>query len=437
MSEDKIYDVLVVGAGFAGSTAALVAARKGLKVALLDRSEFMGSKIVMGSLIRTTILKELIPDFESKAPLERFIRAQRFICLTEDSSLSMEYDDQKYYEPPHNNLWSIKRGKFDPWYAQQAGDAGAELFLNAYVTDLITEGNAVKGVRTKHGEEYRGNIVIIATGGNSKLVRQMGDHPEYPPDSYILGIKEVRQLDPEILEKRFFLSGREGISANYYGYSVEGNVGSSYIVTNQDSISVGAVINAKSLKGAVRNAPLRFLSTFKAHPHVRRLLEGSRTTAMSTYIMPEIGFDYMRNLYCEGAMVVGDAAGFLNASLYPWGSLMAFVSGLYAGETAVEACSKKDYSKRMVSKYSNRIIESFIMNDMRRYNRTPYFTQNFPEFFSIFPKMAVDLVEDYLKNDDEFPGKRQKKIFRKVKQELTLFPFLREIIESKRKFGGY
>ena len=436
MEQEKNYDVLVVGGGFAGTTAAIVAARAGLKVAVFDFTEFMGSKIVLGNLITSSTVQKLIPDFEKSAPLERFIKSHKYICLSEDSSLSVEYEDEKFYTSPYNHLWAINRKKFDPWYLKQAEEAGATIF-SAFITDLVYEDSRVVGVKTKEGEIHKGCVTILATGGNSKLIKQMGDHPDYPPDSFILGIKEIKALPPEIIEKRFFLQGKEGVSYQYYGDPLEGNVGSAFLVTNQGSLALGVVINAKSLKGKVRNAPYRFLNKFKEHPRIKRLIKGARCKAISTYIMPEIGADYMRNLVCNGAMIAGDAAGFVNANLYSIGTLMATTSGLYAGETAVSACKKKDFSMKTLGAYTDKIIRSFMMNDMRRYNRTPYFAQNFPDFFKIYPEMAVKLAGDYLSNTGESPGKKQKRIFGKVKEELTLFPFLKELLEPRRRFGRF
>lgn len=436
MPEKSKYDVVIAGAGFAGSTAALVAARAGLSVALLESSQFMGSKIVLGSLMISTVIKRLIPDLEEKAPLERFIRTRRYSCLTADSALSLDLENEKYNQPPHNNLWTISRKKFDPWYALQSVEEGAVLYKGTLGHELIFNNGKVVGVRTPKGREIFGNMVIIAAGGNSRLVRQMGDQPEYPPDSYLLGIKEVIGLPPEEIESRFRLRGREGAAMNFFGQPIEGNVGSGYLNTNYNSVSIGAVINARSLKGKVRNAPLRYLMQLKAHPCIRRYIEGGKTLAMSTYIMPEIGFDYLRNLVGDGVMVTGDSAGFMNANTYSVGTLVATVSGLYAGETAVEAAKKGVYSARALSGYTDKVISSFVMDDMKKFNRTPYFSNNYPDFFRIYPELIVNIAEDYLANDEESPRRRQLHIFKTLKEELTLFPFLREIFESKRRFGG-
>lgn len=183
------------------------------------------------------------------------------------------------------------------------------------IQELIYKGDQVIGVRTSKGQEFYGNIVLITAGANSKLIRQLGDQLEYPPDTYLLGIKEEIALPAEVIESRFMLKGREGKAINYYGYAVEGNVGSGFLYTNKESLSLGAVINARSLKGQVRNAPLRYLMQMRNHPHISKYLKDGRTVAMSTHIVPEIGCDYMRTLFGKGVMAAGDSAGFINANV--------------------------------------------------------------------------------------------------------------------------
>lgn len=127
MAETNKYDLLIVGAGFAGSTAALTAAKSGLSVALFDHSQFAGTKIVLGNLFISTAAANLIDDFENCAPLERYVKQQAYCVMSKESSLSLEFDSENYNPYPHNNLWTINRTKFDPWYARLSTLYGAKL----------------------------------------------------------------------------------------------------------------------------------------------------------------------------------------------------------------------------------------------------------------------------------------------------------------------
>ena len=70
---EHVHDCVVVGAGPAGSAAALQMARDGLDVVLLERGTRPGEKNVMSGVLVTRILHSLIPDFRERAPLQRCI----------------------------------------------------------------------------------------------------------------------------------------------------------------------------------------------------------------------------------------------------------------------------------------------------------------------------------------------------------------------------
>lgn len=86
---DERFDVIVVGAGPAGAAAAYTMAKSGLKVALIERGEFPGSKNLFGGVVYRKQLEDLIPDFWQEAPLERTIVEQRLWILAEDSAASL------------------------------------------------------------------------------------------------------------------------------------------------------------------------------------------------------------------------------------------------------------------------------------------------------------------------------------------------------------
>ena len=70
----KYFDVIIVGAGPAGSMAALKLARAGLKVVMLERGRYPGSKNMFGGVLHNTpVLNEMLPAFWEKAPLERHV----------------------------------------------------------------------------------------------------------------------------------------------------------------------------------------------------------------------------------------------------------------------------------------------------------------------------------------------------------------------------
>ena len=83
-------DVIVVGGGPAGIAAAITVARAGFEAILIERGTFAGSKNVFGGAIYADSVKQIFPDFETSAPLERKNIEHKFAILGEDDSPSFK-----------------------------------------------------------------------------------------------------------------------------------------------------------------------------------------------------------------------------------------------------------------------------------------------------------------------------------------------------------
>lgn len=126
-------DIIIIGAGIAGTACALRCARAGLSVLLLERAEIPGSKNLSGGRLYTHALAELLPQFHLTAPLERRITHESLSLLTPDGATTFSSLQ------PGGESWSVLRARFDPWLVAEAEEEGVECIPGATVDALYEE----------------------------------------------------------------------------------------------------------------------------------------------------------------------------------------------------------------------------------------------------------------------------------------------------------
>jgi electron transfer flavoprotein-quinone oxidoreductase len=395
MSSTEKFDVIVVGAGPAGITAAYVLAKAGAEVLLVERGNYPGAKNVFGGILYTPVLNRLIPDFWEEAPVERHIKGVKIFLISEKNAVSVGVESEEHNQPPYNNSFTVYRSKFDSWYAQKAQEAGAMLVADTVVDDLLWEGNKVVGIKARGGDgEVRADVVIAADGVNSLLAEKAGLRKSYKPRQVSLGIKEVIELPREVIEGRFGLSGNEGIELKYMaGDATKGIWGGGNIYTNLDTVSVVTWTCLDPLT-ASRHKAAEIMEHFKSHPFVRNYIRGGKTVEYQAHLAPDGGYDSTPKYYTNGLLIAGDAARFLNASIHYEGTNFAMASGEAAAKAVLEARKTADYSEKSLSLYQKLLNESFVMKDLKRYRKMNRFAEKNPEFFGpyfdVITRMAVD-----------------------------------------------
>ena len=430
MSDDK-FDVIVVGAGPAGSSCAYTLAKAGLQVLVLERGEFPGSKNIFGGILYTTILNKLIPKFWEVAPIERHITKRRFSLLSEDSELALEFRTEGFNHPPFNNSFSTLRAKFDKWFAQQAEEAGAVIIPETVVDDLIFKDEKVVGVKARReGGDLFADVVVSAEGANSFLAQRAGLRKEYQHRSMAVAVKEVMGLKKETIEDRFGLEGNEGVAMEFFAGSVGGLTGSAFVYTNRDSLSVGIGATIESLMEWKKSAN-DILDRFKQHPSIRRLLRGAEPLEFSAHLIPEHGYHGIPQLVRDGLLLVGDAAHLVNSSLYHEGTNLAMASGVLAAETIIEAKNKEDFSKKTLCRYEEKLKASFVLKDLEQYQHVPDFMAENPKFFKDYPELLIGMLREYFTVSETPKSEIWKKILRMRKENISLLKAAKEIKRLK------
>jgi electron transfer flavoprotein-quinone oxidoreductase len=405
---DDRFDAIVVGAGPAGITAAKELAAAGLSVVVLERGQYPGAKNVSGGILYRHPTEQFCPGFEDEAPLERPIIEQRYLMLTEDAMLGGIFRSAKFAERPYN-AYSVLRSEFDRWYATKAEEAGVEVYSELTVTDLLWEEGSVAGVTTGERDgELQAHVVVLADGANSLLAQRAGLHCEWAPMDQALVAKELIALPKEKIEDRFALPDGLGAAYEIFGESTWDLLGYGFIYTNKESISIGTGGLLGDLIASGRNVH-DMLDRFKRHPAIAPLIQGGETVEYSAHLIPEGGYKRLPQLYGDGVVVVGDAAGFVNP-LNREGANLAMLSGVLAAKAIVEARERGDASAATLSRYRELLDESIVIQDLHKIRNATDFAHARPHLFSDLPRLAANAAEAYLTVDGTSKKAKQQKI---------------------------
>ena len=135
MSDEK-FDAIIVGGGLAGCSAAIVLARAGLEVLLIERGDYCGAKNMTGGRLYGHSLEKIIPGFAEEAPIERVVKREKVSLLTPDGGLDIGYSSGKLSAGPECASYTVLRAKFDQWMAEKAEEAGAEVAAGFLVDEI-------------------------------------------------------------------------------------------------------------------------------------------------------------------------------------------------------------------------------------------------------------------------------------------------------------
>jgi electron transfer flavoprotein-quinone oxidoreductase len=440
MPSTDAFDVIVVGAGPAGLSAAYVASRAGLSTVVLERGNFPGSKNLFGGILFTPELQKLIPAFLEEAPLERHIARKKFSFLTPDAELTLDLWSGKYNVAPFNHSFTVMRSKFDRWFSTKVEAAGAQIIPGVVIDDFVWKDSQVIGVKARgenegQYDELHAGLVICAEGANSLLAEKSGlrsGKSRMSPGNRTVAVKEVVQLTREKVEDRFNVRGNEGTAVVYLGDPVKGALGTGFLYTYKDSIAIGLGCEMQDLIDR-KLAPYDLLDHFKAHPVVAPLIEGGQIIEYSTHMIPEDTYDVLPSVAASGLMLAGDCAGFINNSLFQEGTNMAMASGIFAGETAVEAKQKSDYSGQNLSKiYLSKLENSFVLKDMYQYRDFMGLLRERRDLIGKYPELAIEFLVNYFTVDGRSKKEMKKETLKNIRKKINIFKVLSDMFHARK-----
>jgi electron-transferring-flavoprotein dehydrogenase len=347
--ESMEYDVVVVGAGPAGLAAAirLKQLAPGISVCVLEKGSEVGAHILSGAVMDPRALDELVADWKGKgAPLDVPVSEDRFLFLTETSALRTPQFLLPGCFKNHGN-YVVSLGNVCRWLGQQAEALGVEIFPGFAAAEVLFEENAVMGVATgdvgvdrkgektaawQPGMELHGKYTLFAEGCRGHLGRQLEARYRLregaDPQVYGIGLKELWEVRPE--------AHQPGLVIHTAGWPLGAEVYGGSFLYHMDArqVAVGFVVGLGYANPYL--SPFEEFQRFKTHPAIRGFFDGGKRISYGARAIAAGGLQSLPKLVFPGGALIGDEAGFLNASRIK-GSHCAIKSGMLAAEAAAAA----------------------------------------------------------------------------------------------------
>jgi len=435
MNVNKNFDAIVVGAGPSGNACAYTLAKAGLKVLQIERGEYPGSKNVQGAILYADALERIIPDFRDDAPLERHIIEQRMWVLDDTSFIGTHFRSEEANKPPYNR-YTILRAQFDKWFSSKVREAGALVICETTVEELLLDGDRVIGVRCDRiGGEVYADVVVLADGVNSTLARKAGFHGEIKARDVALAVKEILFLPEDVIQQRFNVKGEEGVVIELVGKVTEGMVGTGFLYTNKESLTIGIGCMLDGFKSnPKRTSPYVLLENLKRHPSIAALIEGGEMKEYCAHLIPEGGYNAIPKLFGSGWMIVGDSGGFVNAA-HREGSNLAMTTGRLAAETIIEArVAGLEMNEKTLKAYKDKLDASFVMKDLHKYRDMPEVLHANPQFFTTYPGLINRAAQTMLTVDGVDKKTKEREIFKSFRGSRGVAGLLGDAFKLWRAF---
>ena len=352
--ESMEYDVVIVGAGPAGLAAGIrlkqLAAEKGteISVCIVEKGSEVGAHIISGAVMDPRAMTELIPDWRDKgAPLSVAVSEDRFLFLRQKSAHKVPNFMLPGCFQNHGN-YVVSLANVCRWLGSQAEALGVEIYPGFAAAELLfNEEGSVRGIATgdmgigKNGErtelyqpgmELQAKYTLFGEGCRGNLGWQLQArfklNDSRDPQVYGLGLKEMWEISPE--------KHQPGLVIHTAGWPLDtATYGGSFLYHMESNlVAVGFVVGLGYSNPYL--SPFEEFQRYKTHTAIRTFFEGAKRVSYGARALTAGGLQSLPKTVFPGGALIGDDAGYLNASRIK-GSHAAMKSGMLAAEAAYDA----------------------------------------------------------------------------------------------------
>ncbi|UCH43567.1 MAG: 4Fe-4S dicluster domain-containing protein [Dehalococcoidales bacterium] len=391
MNDTNQTDVLFIGAGPASLAGAiklkqlLNEKKRSESVVVIEKAEKLGQHSLSGAVFEADVLDELIPgwkeredEFVTQTLANRVEKDETVFLLGQNSSLKLpEFLVPAYLR--HKGDYAISLSQMVNWLAEIARGTGVEIYTGFAAKEILTEDGSVTGVklgekgRNKEGEEQvnylpgetvKAGVTVLGEGSlgllTEDLVKRFNLGNGRNPQVHSLGVKEIIRLP----DNNNFGSNRVIHTMGFPNKLLTPDIfgGGTLYSMGQNTVAV-ALILALDWRYCDLD-PQRELQAFKSHSLVKNLIADGDVIAYGAKTLPEGGYYSLPEPVTNGAVIIGDSAGFTSVRKLK-GLHYAIKSGMLAAEAIFQAIEKQDFSRQTLKLYPELLENSFIMRDLK------------------------------------------------------------------------